>query len=100
MKKIIIEIPDEFYDGIYSACDLAAKHNLKRNEDDLAGEVYQAVYKGTPLPENATNGDAIMAMFPNGDLHDYDYCDGYVIYEVNYADCKFTKDWWNAPYNN
>lgn len=47
---------------------------------------------------NLTNGDMIKAMFPNGDLHDYDYYDGYVIYEINYADCKFDKTWWNAPY--
>ena len=54
--------------------------------------------KAIEIPNNPTNGDMIMAMFPNGDLHDYDYYDGYVIYEINYVDCKFDKDWWNAPY--
>ena len=50
------------------------------------------------LLNGATNGDMIQAMFPNGDLHDYDYYDGYVIYELNYMDMKFDKDWWYAPY--
>ena len=48
--------------------------------------------------DSATNGDMIQAMFPNGDLHDYDYYDGYVIYELNYMDMKFDKDWWYARY--
>ena len=48
------------------------------------------------IPKDATNGDVIKMMFPNEDLHDYDYYDGYVIYELNYQDFRFDKNWWNA----
>ena len=56
------------------------------------------------IPDNATNGDVIKALFPNWEYKDsavkigYDY--------NHYIDCyvtktwvvSFDKYWWNAPY--
>ena len=64
------------------------------NIGDYGVQIYNAIL----VPENATNGDMIEAMFPNGDLHDYDYYHGCVIYELNYRDFKFDRDWWYAPF--
>ena len=83
--KVIIDIPQETY-------------NFLNKYGTDGGIVEDAVIDGIPISDNVTNGDIIKAIFPNGDLHDYDYYDGYVIYKLNYRDFKFDKDWWNAPY--
>lgn len=56
------------------------------------------------LPENATNGDVIKAMFTKGKVrrevsctHDktvFSFPDGTYFG----AECRFNTDWWNAPY--
>lgn len=55
------------------------------------------------IPDNATNGDVIKAMFPYIEIKDN--CDMY--YSVNIENLStdkglntvgFRKDWWNAPY--
>ncbi len=57
--------------------------------------------KSKPINDHVTitNGDVFKALYPNGDLHDYDYYDGYVIYEMNYKDFRFDRDWWYSPYD-
>jgi hypothetical protein len=52
------------------------------------------------LPDGATNGDMIKAMFPNGKEYDND---GDVRYEIeidfDYSFCSyFDGVWWNSPY--
>ena len=48
-----------------------------------------------PIPEGATNGDMIMAMFPNAKANVF-------VKEVGVKGLDtysvFTKKWWNAPY--
>lgn len=50
-----------------------------------------------PIPDNATNGDMIKAMFPNGK---YGTNGEFVhVYGVGGNGCLgFTLKWWNAPY--
>lgn len=47
-----------------------------------------------PIPNNATNGDVIKAMFPNEGLYEQGKA---CIY---YGMMRFDTDWWNAPYEN
>lgn len=47
-----------------------------------------------PIPDNATNGDVIKAMFPNVYSEECDYD----IFTTLDGDTRFTYDWWNAPY--
>lgn len=48
------------------------------------------------IPDNATNGDMIKAVFPNTKVRDN--CD-FVTYTIdNLIGITITKDWWNAPY--
>ena len=65
--KLIIDIPEEEYELIVNdeACGL---HYLTR-----------AVYNGTPIPDNATNGDVMEIMFS----------------KVNF----YVGDWWDKPYH-
>lgn len=52
-----------------------------------------------PIPDNATNGDIIKALFPKAEIHDWyvenDYID---IYGVDYEALTVCRKWWNAPY--
>ena len=83
--KIVIDIPEELHDEIIhdESCGL---HELTR-----------AVAKGTLIPDNATNGDVIKAMFPNRDFIDRGYIYQYPLDEM-YHD--FSIGWWNAQYQN
>jgi len=55
------------------------------------------------IPEDATNGDVIKAMFPNASIHYHkadELVDDYV--SVNIIGCDIQQDysaeWWDAPY--
>lgn len=71
-----------------------------RNALELDYYTVQAI----PIPDNATNGDMIKAMFPKGKVrrevsctHDktvFSFPDGTYFG----AECRFNTDWWNAPY--
>ena len=54
-----------------------------------------AVVIDIPIPNNATNGDVIKAMFPNTSLHINEM--SHTIW-VGYEEMSFRIDWWNAPY--
>ena len=56
----------------------------------------RAIANGTPIPDNATNGDVIKALF-----HNIKYEEGYVYVKSNtYKNVIMTvrEDWWNALY--
>lgn len=69
----------------------------------LDGELYTCV----AIPQNATNGDVIKAMFPNAeirfmvnlsDMHKVRVKFGDNTYSGIYDDHTFGQDWWNASY--
>ena len=72
--KLIIDIPEREYKVICENNYVAvcACPNLLSN----------AIKNGIPIPDNATNGDVIKAMFPN----EYDF------------ETDFDAEWWNSPY--
>ena len=55
-----------------------------------------------PIPEGATNGDMIKAMFPNCEQKEYihnGYFDMYFDNDLKNASyMRVSKYWWNAPY--
>ena len=90
--KMIINVPDWIVNNIVLGdCDDVDFCEL--------GETMYVV-----LPDNATNGDMIKAIFPKGKVrrevsctHDktvFSFPDG--IYFG--AECRFNTDWWNEPY--
>ena len=62
-----------------------------------------SIANGTPIPDNATNGDVIKAMFPNFRLTDHfalsETCEIYYFSNGNeICAIRCSKEWWNAPY--
>ena len=82
--KLIIDIPEDWEKGIKNMYDW-----------DIANFLYETCRNGTPIPDNATNGDVIKAMFPNTSLHINEM--SYSVW-VGYEEMSFRIDWWNAPY--
>ena len=72
--KLIIDIPKELKSAVYR-CGLFLNPTEKTSLID-------AINNGTPIPDNATNGEVIKALFPNE--HDFE--------------TDFDETWWNAPY--
>ena len=63
-------------------------------------EVFDAIH-GTPIPDNATNGDVIKAMFPQMNINEEWKATrhGEIIEnEITEVTIAGTSDWWNAPY--
>ena len=88
--KLIINISEEDY--IYAKQQVA---------DGITNPFKICIANATPIPDNATNGDVIKAMFPNTEVDDYDYgkdpvIDVYGIDDTEYITLR--KAWWNAPY--
>ena len=88
--KLIIEIPEEIlktrYYTDYFGC---GSHKLTETLDNA-----------TPIPDNATNGDVIKAMFDTTEEHFYDEDRMVDVYGLDRSDdpSTFYADWWNAPY--
>ena len=83
--KLIIEIPYCIYEMVTNTGTFGCYRFDTR----------KAIKNVTPLPDNATNGDVIKAMFPNGTTAKFvtfmRFIDG-----EHYFNCS--EEWWNAPY--
>lgn len=69
--------------------------NYLRAGVDFHKHILKTLQNGTPIPDNATNGDVIKTMFPNLQLYsDFAYWD------VDLGDTHISVDkkWWNSPY--
>lgn len=87
--KLIIDIDKEEYERF--------KKNQKKEYSESMLDV-NIIANGTPIPDNATNGDVIKAMF---DIKAIDMSNTYCVrFPKEEEDCPhyFFKDWWNAPY--
>ena len=88
--KLIIDIDEQHFELL----QMAVMNGMGDNAQKI-------IAQGTLIPDNATNGDAIKAMFPNAKVDDYDYgkdpvIDVYGIDDTEYITLR--KEWWNAPY--
>lgn len=86
--KIIIDIPKELY--------------KKQFQSNWIGNIiiHDAIVNGTPLPDNATNGDVIKALFSCLEKCEYEepYTHGIVLAGNDNRVTWFANDWWNAKY--
>ena len=87
---------------VISLPEIASRIRCRRSGKTLLSEFINQckIEDAIPIPEGATNGDMIKAMFPNGKEYDND---GDVRYEIeidfDYSFCSyFDGVWWNAPY--
>ena len=81
--KLIIDIP-------YGLKDVYEHGNVTALDVE---EMKRALQNGTPIPDNATNGDMIKAIFPTADISLNDSCFEGVVNKYG-----FDMKWWNAPY--
>ena len=93
--RVIIDIDDVY-------CEMYKDFN---NQDLSTGEL--AIKNGIQIPDNATNGDVIMAIFPYIDIADCDCGSGKGLI-ISYGDMEnifgkgmpvVDRDWWNAPFD-
>lgn len=83
---VVIEIPKFVYDMT------KAQKKVIDADVDIVGK---AIVEGSVLPDNATNGDVIKALFPDGSQ-----VKGAGIYVMNdnKSNIFYDFDWWNALY--
>ncbi len=105
--KVLIDIPnyefnndiaDKFQDYFNRVKQDIANGTLCGNYEIETTEMFLASFKRLQvLPDNATNGDMIKAMFP---LVEVDVrSNGYEVYfGIGTATQYFNYQWWNAPY--
>lgn len=92
--KLIIDIPrkvnehirSNYGHGIYSG---------DNNED--RNIIANAIYHGTPIPENATNGDVLKRLL-YGKAIITEFIHDVNISVNNTVVGQFDREWWNSPY--
>lgn len=97
--ELVIKIDEEDYKKVLDI-------NNRECEWNNMHRCYEAVLNGTPIPDNATNGDYVKAIMKAGMIHS-------VLFEENakvddeefvcmYYEGKIIGDfdltWWNSPY--
>ncbi len=88
--KLIIDIPEEMI-------SLIKDKSVECFNIIHYGQVLDAIYNGTPIPDNATNGDVIKAMFPNTQTREND--SDFIEYTLDgIVGTCVEKNWWNSPY--
>ena len=93
--KLIIVISEKIEEYIKDYIPIGAGDNVFCYPDEIA----RMIQNGTPIPDNATNGDVIKAFYPDAKYDTYfDF-----IAMTNHTErivfkSRFDRDWWNAPY--
>ena len=100
--KLIIDIPEVpsyRYRDMYTAI---CENGYIYDEDNK--DIAKAIKNGTPIPDNATNGEVIQALFPKLE-YKYTVIDEYTnkptfvqIIDGDMILTNFSTNWWNAPY--
>lgn len=88
--KLIININENVYTRLFD-------NGIQDNEiatDDIC-EMARALRLGTPIPDNATNGDVIKVMFSNTEIM---ITDERVFLREGTIVMIYPLTWWNAPY--
>ena len=75
-----------------------ATREERQSIQDYINSISQRVLT-IPIPEDATNGDVIKAMFPNMEITRIQAnCVIIQMVEPFYISCAFSLNWWNAKY--
>lgn len=91
----------------YLMCDLGfdcpyTEDSKEDDEIDLPIKHESKPYLMIPLPNGATNGDVIKALFPDIEIYDSKVMEsiytGIPFGEYIGANVDCMRDWWNAPY--
>lgn len=83
--QVIINIPQDHKRVIDNLVSDGKEYLLPH---EVETRLAKAVKIGTVIPDDATNGDMVKAMFPNVNNSNMDLVDVF----------KNAKSWWNSPY--
>lgn len=90
--QIVIDIDEDAYKEI---------KKIVADGDEMCF-MQKLIANGTPISDNATNGDVIKAIFGSDKVFDFIYCVHLRAKVGNWFNegvvAEFYKDWWNAPY--
>lgn len=96
--QIVINISEESYKF---ARECKFKGSSRYDWGLSHDKIVLMIANGTPIPDNATNGDIIKAMFPNAKTWEVTRDDIHCAF-IDFKDiCEiksFPLSWWNAPY--
>ena len=81
--KLIIDIPKEYYKRVENEGE-EITHSM------IIFDLLHSIANGTPIPDNATNGEVIKALFKPNWIRRMD--------DVVREEYEFNEVWWNAPY--
>ena len=80
--------------------------NLKYTEENKVNtfdtnisDVLKVLENCIEIPNGATNGDMIKAMFPNIEIEGIGGEIKCIATQIGFGTSYFALDWWNAPYN-
>ena len=86
--EIIIKMSDATYEKCKKLVEIGKANYLETK-----------IANSTPLPENATNGDMIKALFPNVRITEMLEVGVVQVHDGLLGESRnFSCDWWNAPY--
>ena len=90
--KLIIDIDEQHFELLR----MAVMNGMGDNAQKI-------IAQGTPIPDNATNGEIVQMIFPYYSYERNDYVQSTEDYIVDSMECMehdlyFAYDWWNAPY--
>ena len=90
--KLMIDIDEETLKEV-NRCGLFLNPRDKEN-------LVNSIKHGTPIPDNATNGDMIKALFPCLEKYEYEelYMHGIALAGNDNRVTWFANEWWNSPY--
>ena len=92
--QIVIDIPKEMFEWVNDV--------NKFYKDYDVSDFIDVIKNGTPIPDNATNGEIIEALYPNAEFSLYsDIVDRVAMnIRVNGTEYEihFDEDWWDSPY--
>jgi hypothetical protein len=90
MAKVLIDIPEEIYNH-------TQKYEVGGFNPENDTKLFMAIKNGILLPDNATSGDVLKAIFPDAENIRVD--NGLPLNFVLEFDLhRNYKNWWNSPY--
>ena len=85
--RVIIDIPKDSYKA--TICENMTPPDVKN--------VVVGIKNGIQIPDNATNGDVIKALFPS-ERDEHSMTPIHLMYDGLDFVKEFRREWWNAPY--
>lgn len=97
--ELLIDIPDEVGNEIRNSGKFCYEDRF--NGKTLVAYMHRAIKEGVVLPNNATNGEVIKAMFPNVKTIGHPIKtenDSIRNHAIGEEILRCSDSWWNAPY--